>query len=251
MIGHPIRARTGVYFNLLESFNVESSLVVGYVLSIFAILAFSLLINELAGRLRFGRRTTIQITRSIASAVPRLALKKLTAFGIFLLFVNLFLWFTRICLSNNIKTNKVIVDASQLVKNWHDLTSTPKVACMLENDQLHNMALDSPEKTRLHRMYEKTQLRADMARERESLGNDRCLITRQPAMLSLFSSDNIFVLGERKMAALFATASPLIKGVFNQIWLNEKESSIFEFNQVSGLISLSRRIAVNTISALR
>ena len=127
--------------------------------------------------------------------------------------------------------NFEVIDTSHLIKNVRDIFSSQKVACLLNNDQLHNMMVSSAPNSVLRRMYERTKLRTDMVRERQSLGSNRCLITRQPAMIDLFSS-NIFILGERKMAALFATASSFIKGVFNRIWLNEKESSIFEFNQV-------------------
>ena len=50
--------------------------------------------------------------------------KRLSAIGVFVLFIRLFLWVTQLFLTNNIKTNKVVVDTSQLIKNEQDIFST-------------------------------------------------------------------------------------------------------------------------------
>ena len=123
-----------------------------------------------------------------------------------------------------------VVDTSQLVKNEQDIFSTSKVACMLKQDQLHNMIGSSSTKNILSRiLYEKTRLRPDMAKERELLKSDHCLAERSPKLLSLFSSDNFFFVGERNMFHIFLTAFSLVDGFFNKLWIAEK---IYEYNLV-------------------
>ena len=109
IIGQFIREKKAVsFFNLLNNFNVGFSLSAIFLLSLIGILSCSFLINEIIRRIRFERRRTVKICKRIASAVSSFGVKRLSAIGIFVLFVHLFLWLSQLFLINNIKTNKVV-----------------------------------------------------------------------------------------------------------------------------------------------
>ena len=121
IITHPIRDIMAVsFFNLLQNLNVGFTLSVSYLSSFFTILALAFLINELTYLFRFGgrrrgRRRRIAIAQRIALSLNKFQNKKLSAIGLFVLFVHLFLWLTQLFFTNNIKTNKVVRMASQSV----------------------------------------------------------------------------------------------------------------------------------------
>lgn len=67
---------------------------------------------------------------------------------------------------------------------------------MLANEHLTTMALNSPTNNFLTRVYhQKTWLRDDMTKERALLNGSSCFISRDPKILPLFSSNDIFVVG--------------------------------------------------------
>ena len=96
------------YLNLLDNFNLGLTLMTVYLFSFFGILALSFLFDELARRIRYERRRTIQFSKRIVSAVSSFGVKRLSAIGLFVLFVHLFIWITQLFITNNIKTNKVV-----------------------------------------------------------------------------------------------------------------------------------------------
>ena len=104
-----------------------------------------------------------------------------------------------------------MIKSSQLVKDHHDIFSTRKVACFLENDTLHIMAVKSPVKSILSRIFHaKTRLRPDMVKERAMVKGDRCLTARSPEMFDLFNSDiflgrNLYIIESISLIAYFIT----------------------------------------------
>lgn len=108
MLSQTILERKAAYFNLLKNLNVGTTLIVFYILSFFAVLAFSVLINELSRRIRFGRRKVLKIPEKIASTLKSFQIRKFSAIGVFVLFSHHFLWATQLFFTNNIKTNKVV-----------------------------------------------------------------------------------------------------------------------------------------------
>ena len=96
------------YFNLLNNFKIGISLFVCYIFVCFAILSTAFFIKELSYRIRFERRRFAKISKRIVSAVSSFGVKRLSAISLFALFVHLFLWFSELFLTNNIKTNKVV-----------------------------------------------------------------------------------------------------------------------------------------------
>ena len=109
VIGQSIHDHQSVtYFNLLNNFKLGFSLTATYLLSFLGILALSFLFNGLTYEIRFGERQPIKITKKIALATNSFRTKRLSAIGMYFLFVRLFLWITQLFLINNIKTNKVV-----------------------------------------------------------------------------------------------------------------------------------------------
>lgn len=113
LVGHVLRDENKKsYFNLLENFNLGLTLSAIFLLAFLGILSTSFLINKLAQRIRFGssslERRPTKISEKITSAVSSLGVKQLSAIGIFVLFVNQYLWLSELFLTNNIKTNKVV-----------------------------------------------------------------------------------------------------------------------------------------------
>ena len=154
VLGHTIPDRQNLaYFNLLNNLDVGFTLSAAYLLSFFGILTLAFLIGELIYRVRFAERRPVKISKRIALALRMFQNQKLSAVGIFVFFVYLFLWLTQLFLTNNIKTNKVVrlssiqnqnqenskifslfvkvVDTSQLIKDERDIFSTRRVACMV------------------------------------------------------------------------------------------------------------------------
>lgn len=103
--GQPMRPnRSGLsIFNLLENFNVGVTLSAIFLLSFVGILSLSFLLNEFTRRIRFGPRRTINVWRRIVSALSSFGMTRLSAVGIFVLYVHLFIWLTQLFLANNIK----------------------------------------------------------------------------------------------------------------------------------------------------
>ena len=109
IFGHSLGAQKAVsFFNLLDNFNVGATWSATYLVSFLAILTLIFFINELSHRIRFESRRAVKPTTSIASIARSFRAKKLSAIGLFVLFVHLFLWLTRLFITNNIKTNKVV-----------------------------------------------------------------------------------------------------------------------------------------------
>ena len=96
------------YHNLLDNFKIGLTLSAAYLLSFVGILALPFFINELTHRIRLERRRTARIGEKIKSAFGNFGVTRLSAMGLFALFVHLFLWLTQLLLTNNIKTNKVV-----------------------------------------------------------------------------------------------------------------------------------------------
>ena len=219
MVGHAIHQdRDEVsFFNLLDNFNFGLNLSVIYLLSLIAILVISFFINLTSHRIRFGRRRTGKISKEIVSTLGSFRRNRLpAAMDIFILFVNLFFWLSQLFLTNNVKTNKVVVDTSHLIKTAEDISETTKVACIFKNGLLYKRISSSPTKSILGTIFEKTRLRPEMKDEQEIFG-ERCLLTFDSKMLKTVISKNVFMVGEQDAAHLIWLASYLARGLFNKV----------------------------------
>ena len=235
IIAHPIqdKNRQISYFNLLDNFKLGFALSALYLLSLLAVMASGLLINALTHRIRFGGQRIVRLSKRFALVLNSFKKKKLSAIGLFVLFVQLFCFNTQLFLTNNIKTNKVVVDTTHLIRNERDIFNSRKVACLLQDGQVYNLILSSPTKNILTKIFhEKTQLRPDMQRERAILQKSQCLLFRNPKVFQVLNSD-VFFVAELTLAHLMLGMTSLLNKVFNSLWISEE--SIFEYNLVSRL----------------
>ena len=71
----------------------------------------------------------------IGLRTEQLLMHAFSALGSFIVSYKVFLWLSMIILTNNIKTNKVVVDTSSIVTNADDaLYKTKKIFCTLNDD---------------------------------------------------------------------------------------------------------------------
>ena len=117
-IAHLIRDHENKYFNL-DNFKIGLPLAFTFFFSSMGILLLAFLINEATHRIRSGgmetdsggRRRRVGMMRRIFLVASSFGITRLSAIGFFVLFVQMFLWFSELFLTNNktnIKTNKVV-----------------------------------------------------------------------------------------------------------------------------------------------
>lgn len=63
----------------------------------------------------------------------------LSVLGFFVVFFDLFLWLSELMITNNIKTNTVVLDLSNIIQDENDAFRTKKVLCLLSEDTEHKI----------------------------------------------------------------------------------------------------------------
>lgn len=106
MLAHVIQRKEISFFNLLDNFKIGLPLAAILFFSFLGVLTISFFINEVANRIRSGRRSGI--FKGIFRAMSSFGTSRLSAVGIFVLFSHLFVWIIQLFLTNNVKTNKVV-----------------------------------------------------------------------------------------------------------------------------------------------
>lgn len=116
------------FYDLMDNFKFGFSLVASYVGVFLVALLVGFILSELKRKMQFGatiraglrwrraavKKRTMGLKTRIDWALRRFSVNRLSSISIFILFVNLFLWFTQLFLINNTKTNKVV----RLVASW-------------------------------------------------------------------------------------------------------------------------------------
>lgn len=101
------------FFDLIENFMIGIQVTCIYLAVSLSVLLFCLIINEITVDFISSRqfapnfRKPRSLSAKIDLALKSLDIRKLSTIGVFVLFVNMFFWLTRLFLMNNIKTNKV------------------------------------------------------------------------------------------------------------------------------------------------
>lgn len=153
----------------------------------------------------------------------------LSSFGLFLIFCQLFIWHCQLFVTNNIKTNKVVIDTSDIIKDKQDLFSSKRVNCFMDEETETNMALTAPKGSILSKLYdEKTILSERMVKEKSILKNDRCLFKRDSSIVSLLNS-YLYLTGS-ETAFYFLEIAFSQFGSLGKIWILDQD--IYEFNIV-------------------
>ena len=186
------------FFDLAENFKFEFDLILGYFATLFVGLLLCLAISRLTLNINTRQFKRENIYSRLTILSKHLSSSKLWPIKMVLLFLTLYFWYTQLFLTNNIKTNKVVVDTSDLIKNSVDLMKTKKIVCFLNKDSEMNFALRLPKNTILSRIfYEKTYFRDDQMNEKLYLRKDRCLIDLDPKLVEFAKNDdNLFIISE-------------------------------------------------------
>lgn len=189
-----------------------------------------LIIHRLTCEIKFENLNNYSsLSKNVQLIFISFEVKKFSTITIFILFVHLFFWFTQLFLTNNIKTNKVVIDTSKLIKTEEEIFKSDKVACFIDGEQEMNIAKSPNANNLLSKIYnKKTYLRSDMVKERKMLNKDRCLIKKDTSMFDLFQSD-IFNIGSQvffDFLLLYQSQLDLIK----KIWLSDQK--IMEYDLV-------------------
>ena len=182
------------YFDMVENLKFGFDLILSYFATLFVSLLLCLVISRLTLKInmRHFKREDIYSKLSILS--KHLFRSNLWPLRMVLLFFTLFFWYTQLFLTNNIKTNKVVVDTSDLIKNSMDLMKTKKIVCFLNRESEMNLAIRLPKSTILSRLfYEKTYFRDDQVNEKLYIGKDRCILELNTKMLYLSKTDTLLI----------------------------------------------------------
>ena len=185
------------FFDLAENFRFEFDLVLSYFATLFVVLLLALFISRLTLKINIRHFKMENIYSKLSLCWKHLFRSNIWPIKIALLFLTLFFWYTQLFLANNIKTNKVVVDTSDLIKNNIDLLKTRKIVCFFYKDTEMNLALRLSKSSILSKLfYEKTYFRDDQVKEKSIAQKDRCLLELDIKLVELIKTDNLLVLSE-------------------------------------------------------
>lgn len=226
MILQPISIKKNVnYYDLALNFNFGYSILLSYLFILFMVTLFCLLISRLTIKIdgRFRRKSLIS---KCVILFEHLFGTSFLPINIMLLFLSLFFWFTQLFLTNNIKTNKVVIDTFDLIKNTRELLNTKKVVCFLNRDTEMNLAINSPKNTILSKLFhEKTRLRDDQVKEKLFLNNQHCLMKLDVKMAEMLKSDILLVIS--KVESNFHLMLYAEVGFPDKIWIFNKNIQLY------------------------
>lgn len=114
-VGHQLDDRSNfAHFDLMDNFKkIDLQVVQIYAIVLLIILLSYLAINRISNAVGPAVQKKRKVFESIASISQDFALNKLSSIGLFLLFVKLFFWFSRLVITNNYKTSKVVSPSMQ------------------------------------------------------------------------------------------------------------------------------------------
>lgn len=122
----PINKET--FNNILKNLDFDEYFTKLFLLFFFLIL---IVINYLNMRPLFKKRKSISLKFFLKNFLNRKwnFVYSLSAIGIFFFFFDLHLFFVKLIVTNNIKTSKVILDTTNIIKDEQDVLNTKKVSC--------------------------------------------------------------------------------------------------------------------------
>lgn len=128
---------------------------------------------------------------------------KYSSIALIVLFYNFYSFIFISIITNNIKTERVLLNTSEILENKDDLLRSHKTVCWLDDEfTILKMAKTAPSNTLLYKLYNKKQL--------NYFENDysKCQFQRKPSEKMIkFMNKMIFLLSKLSMSGLFAVAS--------------------------------------------
>lgn len=144
MIGHGIHKNLE-YFDMLKNFNLALEMFVFYAISYSLIYLLLLFLIDLSKRVHRTKEpksvfasSLVILRRFLGDGHP------LSAIGIFLLCVNLYLGYTLLFIGNNIKTEAITIDTSDILTNSYAVFRSQRAFCFLKHETEMKIALNSP-----------------------------------------------------------------------------------------------------------
>ena len=195
------------YYDLAENLNFGYTILLNYLVFLILFGLFCLLLSRLTIKINRDYEKQNLFTKFVILC-NHLIRSDLSIFKILFLFLGLFFWFTLIFLTNNIKTNKVVVDTSVLMKSASDLFKADSPACFYMKDTEMNLAINSPKNTILSRLfYEKTYFRKDQVEVMAALNSKRCLMPFDPNSAELLKNDGSVIISQTECRFLKFSAA--------------------------------------------
>ena len=118
--------------NLNFGLNMTALFLLVYVFSSFFIFFLKWTKKRLANRAlpKFGLRKIASSCLNITDQVHNIS----PSMSVFILMLELFLWLIMLMVVNTTKTNKVVIDTSDILRDLDDALSTPKTFCLMDDD---------------------------------------------------------------------------------------------------------------------
>ena len=140
------------YFDLLSNFQVGLEVAAFYAVACLLTYLFFLVLIRLSRRVERRKEPESLFTESL-SILGRFLNEGhgFSSLYLFLACSNLCLWHTLLFLTNNIKTNKVTIDTSEIVLNSYNVFQNQRVACFLKHEDEMKIAMDSPKGEHIQR----------------------------------------------------------------------------------------------------
>lgn len=176
---------------LLNSFILDKAIIFFIILSTITVFLFSKILNQKRCSIR---QFKMKLKKNL-TALKFNFKKTASATGILILFFNIHLWLIRLMIGNNLKTDQIIVDTSQLLKTEGDLLKSSKIACFLEGDSEQSI-IDSSNKENLFRkLYDlKSNLDSSIKDLKNKVYKNKCIIEPNLANQWLFYDTNVYII---------------------------------------------------------
>lgn len=220
------------FYNLLSAFDFEREIIISSLVTLLCLLmsfVFVKLLRDANFRLsEFRLLAKLRYVRKLFRGGFKVSTRCFIEHYFAVLF-GFQLWASIVLLTSNIRTNKLVVDSSGVIKNTADIFTTNRTACYLENDIEHTLALTSPNNSLLTRIYhEKTKLTKPMAGLRNKRIKDRCIIEKSIDNADFHVDDAFGVVGEQMAYVLLRGLSDIKSK--NIIWVCQNEVYSLNFH---------------------
>ena len=179
---------------MLSNFNIGVQMISLFLASLAAAGMSCLFLSRLALKNTKSLTKRGSLYSKLVYLTRRFLLKRSHEFRIFSLSLLFFFYLSQVILISNIKTNKVVVSTSELIKGPQDLLDSRQPVCFMDRNTEISMAIRSPKSTLISRLfYEKTKIEKNHEKLRGVLG-DRCLLQHDPKIAQVLLEGGLLVL---------------------------------------------------------
>lgn len=187
-IGHRIFKTDNVqYFDVVLNINLGLNFYVYFISFLLLSLLSCFAVISLTNCLKAKR---IKLKSVFVNNILHRRPLKLSSVGLLLYALNLFLNFCQLCVLNEIQSDKIVVDTSELIQSDHDVLSTDKIACLVKEEIETNIF---SENSLIQQLIDwKSKFRKKQTLEKSVYDTGKCWLTKS-VPLQLFDSKVFFV----------------------------------------------------------